>query len=410
MHRYRIRAVDRSGKRISSVTSAVDVTTARHSLHERGWTVLSVKPVYGDQRLRRRLHKASNLEGGTLYRQLGELLAAGVPIKIALEEIQRLAPVGVLSVAWRRLSSTVNEGESFVHALNQSPGLLAPRHIASLSASQSQSDLAQGLIDIGKEIAWRAQMRKRWQQASAYPVFAILLLLLVSIFLITQVVPSLQTLLDPVAHELPWMTQRILALSSALTHANVSAGQWVFYIFLSFVILFFIIGLVSRLMIRNEAIVKSWLRCGFAERWVWPFSVAVHAHTLHVLLKQNVPLPKAVSLAASAAAWFGTKRVWEDVAQRVNQDGLFAESVVSTGVVPELYVALIRVGEEFGTLDHSLAMATEVFHDRYSQRLQRLDVIIGPALLVMAGSLIACIFVWILLPVYDVIALQGGTA
>ena len=136
----------------------------------------------------------------------------------------------------------------------------------------------------------------------------------------------------------------------------------------------------------------------------------MYKRQVHVLLKQNIPLPKALGLAAPAAAWFGTRHTWEMVASRVQRDGLLADAIGSASTVPKLYVSLVRVGEQYGTLDKSMAIAAEVFHDRFKHRLQRIDALIGPVLLVLAGGLIGMVFLWIILPVYDVVALQGGYA
>jgi len=410
MPRYRIRAIDRSGKRTVSTIHAETENEAHLSLCERGWTVLSIKLLRANRRHQHRLQKASNASGGILFRQLGELLIVGVPLNTAVDEIRRLAPIGVLANAWARLSRLMDEGVSLVDAMESYPGLLAPRHLAVLNAGQNRQALAQALIDVGKELAWRAEILQRWKQVCIYPLFSIALLVTVCVFLITQVVPSLQPLLQPIVHSLPWMTQRILTLSNAVDQVDTSASSLIIYSLSAAIVILLCSILLASVLIKSKSMQSIWLNSGISQRWVWPFSVAVHAQTVHVLLKQNIPLPKALSLAAPAAAWFGTKDVWENVAQRVQHDGLWADAMKLESVVPKLYVSLVGVGEQYGTLDKSTAIVAEVFYDRFKQRLQRIDVLIGPFLLVMAGSLIGMIFLWVILPVYEVVALQGGIA
>ena len=153
---------------------------------------------------------------------------------------------------------------------------------------------------------------------------------------------------------------------------------------------------------------KRWLSCRFVRRWVWPFSVAAHAQTVHLLLSQKIPIAESVRLAAPAAGFFGTLPVWQQVAERVGREGLFADAVQSFPEVPSLYVSLIEVGERHNTLEMSLAMASNAFHGRFVSQMKKLDTLIGPAMLLLVGALMTCIIVWVLLPVYDAIALQGG--
>jgi len=407
MPRFRVRAVDRSGTRVSIVSVARDASTVRTVLGEREWTILSVAPVRGDLWRQTRLRWQSRRYGIVLLRQLGELLRVGVPMDEALLELQRLAPRGPLSDAWQQVHRAVERGDLFVDALSVSSGLLAERHLAALSVGQSRQDLAKALIEVSDELAWRADVLQRWQRASSYPLIALLLLLCVSGFLLTSVVPSLEPLLQPVITDLPWVTQRVVLLSNSTEQKsfwlNIAGG--VTSGVLTWLLCCQILGWKKR--------VKPWLlhQClkgAFANHWVWPFAVAAHANTIRLLLNQNIPLPQAVVLAAPAAGLFGTQNTWLRIAHSVEQGGSFADAVEQAELVPRLYVSLVRVGESHGTMKASLAMASTLYHERAVQQLQRLDTLISPFLLIFVGTFMAGVVVWLVLPVYDAVALYGN--
>ncbi len=412
MPKFHVRAVDRAGVRVDTVVESDAASSIPHTVTARGWTFLSVKPATTHRWRQFRLRRYSNGIGIVLVRQLGELLKAGVPLATAVEEVQGIAPNGLLSRAWQQVHREVAQGESFVNAVAHSPGLFATRHIAVLSLGQSQSNLANALLDISVELNWRSDVLRRWKQACTYPLFAIVLLALVCTFLILQVVPGLQPLLQASGEELPWMTQKILSFSASIHQSERQDPTTMSLAERSFITLS---GLVLALLIlvkstscRNR-IASYCLRTRFFRSWVWPFSVAAHARCVHLMLKQNMPLTDAVAHAAPAASIWGTGRVWHQVAVRVEQEGLFANAVQLASPVPNLYTALIRLGESYGTLEASLAMSSRVFHDQATNKLQRLDGLIGPVLLLFVGLLMACVVMWILLPVYTVIAVQGGT-
>lgn len=410
MPRFRVRAVNRSGCRVVTISSAKDVGAVRASLTERGWTVLSIKPVFAGRWRERQLHRRSNSSGVFLFRQLAELLSVGVPISTALEETQRLAPAGLLSQSWGRVVRAVNQGESLVDALASCKGLLAVRHLAALNAGQSQKDMSTALMGISEELEWRANVIQRWRQACTYPLFAVILLLVVCGFLLTSVVPSLQPMLQPMASELPWVTQQIISFS---TVAN--SGQRLLFVVLQYALIVFVVFALTYVVFKSSkqlqrGLRKRWLACRFFQRWVWPFSVAAHARTVHLLLEQRISLSESVRLAAPAAAFCGTYPVWQRIAERVEHEGLFADAVQSASEIPSLYASLIRVGERHNTLESSLEMASNAFYGRFEAQMKKLDVLIGPIMLLLVGAMMACIIVWVLLPVYDVIALQGGIA
>ena len=410
MPRFRVKAVDRSGYRVQNISFASDANAVIESLTDRGWTVLSVKPELGERWRVRKLRRESNVKGVVLFQQLAELLSVGVPLETALEETQRLAPVGVLSLAWRRVQACVNQGDSLVDALASNNGLLAARHLAALKAGQSQQNFSIALMGIAEELEWRADIRKRLRRASTYPLFAITLLILVCGFLLVSVVPALRPMLQPLESELPWITRQLVRLSATESARSVPLlGLLQVGLLGSF-------GLGSILVVFKTShrlqrfALNQWLGCRFVRHWVWPFSVAAHAKTVHLLLAQSIPLSECVRLAAPAAAFFGTYSVWQQVALRVEREGLFADAVQVAPEIPDLYASLIRVGERHHTLDSTLLTVSKTFHGRVVSRMERLDVLIGPVMLILVGAMMACVIVWVLLPVYDVIALQGGIA
>jgi len=410
MPRFRVRAVNRSGFRVVTISSARDADAVRASLVDRGWTVLSIKPVFGGRWQERQLRRRSNDSGVFLFRQLAELLYVGVPISTALAETHRLAPSGLLSQAWARVMGAVNQGESLVDALTSCKGLMEARHLAALNAGQSQNEISKALMSISEELEWRADVIQRWRQACTYPLFAVSLLLVVCGFLLTSVVPSLQPLLQPMASELPWVTQQFIRFSNSANN-----GQRLFFgilqngLIVFFVFAFTYVAIKSSNKLQSN-LRKRWLSSRFVRRWVWPFSIAAHARTVHLLLKQRISLSESVRLAAPAAAFMGTYPVWIRIAERVEHEGLFADAVQSASEIPSLYASLIHVGERHNTLEPSLVMASSAFHGRFDSQMKRLDVLIGPVMLLLVGAMMACIIIWVLLPVYDVIAMQGGIA
>ena len=358
MPKFRVKAVNRSGARVVTISAAQDAASVRTTLAKRGWTVLSVKVVLGEHWRERRLQRYSSHSGVFLIHQLAELLSVGVPVSAALKETQRLAPSNVLTQAWGRVLQAVNQGESLVDAIASCRGLLATRHIAALNAGQSQKDISRALLGISNELAWRADVFQRWRQACTYPLFAIFLLLFVCGFLFVHVVPSLKPMLEPMSSELPWVTQQIINISvEPDSRQRLIVGLLQIGLITAGMVMFIFIIYKSSMRIQR-CFIKRWLACDFVRRWVWPFSIAAHAQTVQLLLEQRVSLSDSLRLAAPAASFLGTYPVWKRIAERVEHEGLFADAVHSVEEIPSLYASLIRVGERHNTLEPSLAMAS----------------------------------------------------
>lgn len=411
MPRFRVRAVDRAGSLIVTVSEAVNADRLRSSLRDRGWTVLSIKSMPGERYRQWRLRRLANGTGVVLVRQLGELLQVGVPVTVALEEVRQLAPAGPLALAWGRVCRAVDQGDSLVDAFTANRGLFLDRHLALMSVGLSQPRLAVALLDIGAELSWRADLVQRLRLAASYPIFTAVTLLAVSAFFLLQVVPALKPILDPVKDELPWVTRKILALSTPAMQTNASWLQLQGLITTLIVLIVLIVCclVVSKFLHLNASALRTFfLSRGLYQRWVWPFSVAIHARAVRLMLKQGMPLPEAVGQAAFAAGIWGTRPVWLDVTAGVERDGLLSNAIKRAKVLPNLYESLIKVGERHNTLEGSLEMCAKLYDERITQKLDHLSSMIGPILLLFVGAVMACGFAWIVVPVYDAISVQGS--
>lgn len=412
MPRYRVKAVDASGMRTVTFSEAQSADAVRQLLEERGWTVLRVKPASITRLQRLRLVHIASKHGVVLLEQLGQLLSVQVPLAVALDEVSGLAPPGTLKAAWHSAASEVKQGESLHGALARCDGLLAKRHIAVLAATQTQQDLASALLRISAELTWRAGLLARLKQIGSYPLFTVVLLLAVSVFLLIVLVPSLHPLLSPHKDALPWVTQQLLLLSHGITHGQLTLHRllpWIGYALIACVALCAVAQVFKpQGVLFKQRCLELWLGSALAQKWLWPFSVAAHARTLQLLIAQQIPLTEAVQLAAPAAGLLGTQASWQQVAHSVERDGSLCQALCGVKVIPTLYTSLVRVGERHGTLEQSLSTVTQAFEQRLNRQIQQLEVWLGPCLLLLVGALMVGIVGWLFVPLYQVITSQAG--
>jgi type IV pilus assembly protein PilC len=88
-------------------------------------------------------------------------------------------------------------------------------------------------------------------------------------------------------------------------------------------------------------------------------------------------------------------------AQLVREGQSLHNSLSSTGLVPELALEMIEVGEASGSLSSMLASVAEFYEDDVNTHLANLVAIIEPAILIFMAILIAFILVALYLPMFS---------
>jgi type IV pilus assembly protein PilC len=89
--------------------------------------------------------------------------------------------------------------------------------------------------------------------------------------------------------------------------------------------------------------------------------------------------------------------------QEINAGDSLTESFRNLGVFPPLVIRMMRVGEATGALDTALLNVTYFYNRDVKESVDKALALLGPALTVVLGGLLAFIMWSVLGPVYDIL-------
>jgi type IV pilus assembly protein PilC len=131
------------------------------------------------------------------------------------------------------------------------------------------------------------------------------------------------------------------------------------------------------------------------------FQFAQFCRTLSTLLAGGTPLVQAMETAGGAIHSRLVSGAITQGAQLVREGQSLHSSLTSTGLVPDLALEMIEVGEASGSLAAMLASVAEFYEDDVNTSLANLVALIEPAILVFMAILIAFILVALYLPMFS---------
>ena len=121
---------------------------------------------------------------------------------------------------------------------------------------------------------------------------------------------------------------------------------------------------------------------------------------------ENVDFESLVSSLQVAGSSVGNAYLrgrLEPAVDRVREGGALYESLEATGVVPELAIDLVKVGEATGSLDEMLSNVSDFFDDEIETRIQRLLSLVEPLMLVFMGLIVSMLLIAMYLPLFSVL-------
>jgi type IV pilus assembly protein PilC len=396
MGQFLCRVADADGRVFSHVEAANTLEEARQKLVDRGLYVYSVQSRGG--RLADLLRQKSGRQiGGSefliLNQQFNTLIKAGLPILKSLDLLATRASSPKLRPVISQIRDRVREGKSLSEAVDEA-GVFSKVYSTAILAGEKSGNLP-GVLD--QYIAYQrvsTGVRKKILATLVYPVLLISVAIVIVTYLVTAVIPKFALLYRDLGAELPTPTRLLIALTVDYR-----------FVFLGVVALMVLaaaaVFLWSRTQEGGTAFDRLKFRLPVIGDTLLKFQVAQFSRTLSTLLTGGTPLVAGLQTASDAITSKLLRATVGQATQMVREGESLHSALASKGVMPEMALDMIEVGESSGALSPMLNSVAEFYEEEVNLRLGALVSLIEPILLIFMGLLVAFILISLYLPIFS---------
>jgi type IV pilus assembly protein PilC len=203
---------------------------------------------------------------------------------------------------------------------------------------------------------------------------------------------------DDFQAQLPLPTRILLELSNFLK------SNWLFIIIV-------LIVLVSFLRLKKAGSESMLSRLKYhipiAKDIVYKQSVANFSRSLSLLLQSGVNLLAALKDASGVIGNPVYVQQLEQVRKDISEGVSFSDALGKFKIFPDLFVQMVRVGEEGGRLDVVLKDIAESYEDEIEADLKTVSSLIEPAIILVLGLIIGGMVIAMLLPIFSMSGLTS---
>jgi len=397
MGEFVCRVADANGRVFSHVEAAGTVTEARQKLADRGLYVYSVEA--RNSLISGLFNRPSTRQvGGSdfliLNQQFNTLVKAGLPILRALDLLAERASSPKLRPIVSQIRDRVREGKSLSEAVSEA-GVFSKVYSTAILAGEKSGNLS-GVLDY--YIAYQrvsTGVRKKILATLVYPVLLISVACIVVTYLVTVVIPKFALLYQDMHVQLPAPTRVLIALT-------VDYRYFVIGTIVALVLFALGVFAYSRSDEGGIAIDRLKFKTPFVGETILKFQVAQFTRTLATLLTGGTPLVAGLQTAGDAIESRLIKGTVTNATQKVREGDSLHSALASTGIMPELALDMIEVGESSGALAPMLTSVAEFYEEEVNLRLSALVSLIEPAILIFMGLLVAFILISLYLPIFSI--------
>lgn len=372
-------------------------------LAEAGYQVISIKRASATNFFEGVSLKSSRVSPKELvlfFQQLSALMRSGVPLLNGIQLLRAEAKSSGFQTLLTGLSTDLRSGESLGDSLAKYPKIVPEMYVRLIEAGEHSGNLEyafeEAAIHLKKEITLKQQVKK----ALTYPAIVGVVGLIVIAILVTVVLPTMTELLTSFGTELPLISRIVVGISNFVS-------TWRLVILAGAVALGILFMLGTRTHSGRRELSRLLINAPGIKKVVIQLNLARFSRTLSLLLKSGSALPESLQMAGDTVSNHIFREAVADVRTQVMQGAALGRAVEALPFMPPLYVQMVMVGEESGSLESNLANMAAYYEEEVENQLNTLTALIEPALTVTLGVIVGFIALAVILPIlqlYETVA------
>jgi general secretion pathway protein F len=379
-------ARDTTGKRVTGSLESASEAVALGELTARGLVPVRIGEA-GRQRARPRRVGSKHL--ARAYRQLADLLRAGVPLLKGLRLLGRGKSNPALSGILAQVAEEVAQGERLADALARHPEIFPGPQVAMVRAGERGGFLEQVLARLGAYLERQAEVRARIIGSLIYPAILIVFGSLVIVGTMVFLVPRFRDFYKRI--EIPLPTQILLATSDLLT------TWWPALLALLVAAVCAFLWARRKPHIRRR-VAESVVRIPTIGPLIKGIATARFTRTLGTLLENGIPVITAMQIARDAAGHPTLADAVDRAIEAVRGGESLAPPLASSGFLEEDVIEMVSVGESANNLAQVLLTIADTLETRADLLLGVFVQLLSPVMLLAIAGFIGFIFIALVVP------------
>jgi len=297
------------------------------------------------------------------------------------------------------MKEDIIKGTALSVAVAKYPKIFPEIYCSMLKVGEETGKMQEILGILAIQLERNYKLRSKVRGAMVYPSVIIGVMILIGIIMLVKVVPQLSETFIELGIDLPLMTRFVIALG------NFFVVYWYIVILLLAGIPFLIIAL-AKSKSGKRFLDNFFLRIPVISSLFKKINCAYTSLALSAMINGGVPIVTALKISSGAVNNVYFKEALNVSAEEVQKGKkLSAAMSVFPNLYPQLFLQMLKIGEETGRTSDMLAKLADFFEEEVNNITQNLSSIIEPVLLVIIGAAVGFFAIAMVQPMYSI--MQG---
>ena len=399
------------GKYVEGEIEALNNTEAAHKLKEQKVIITNLKeskkkvPLVKKERTPITFGTGIKAQEILIFcKQFGTMLRAGLPVLNTLEMLEGQTKRPPMKKVIQTIKKDLESGNALSKCFEKHPKVFDTVVVNLIKAGEASGKLDTFLTKIVINLEKREKIKSQIKSALFYPGVLFSVAILVTIFMLTNVVPTFVKMYEGMnmTDDLPTPTAVIMAMSEFVS-------SWKGVFLLIFLILF-VVGF-KFLISKNYNIKKKWhqvmLKLPIFGNLINKSILAKVSLVLGNLNQAGVDLIESIDIAKSVTDNVVIIEALENIKKGVFSGRSLTELFNKETIFPATFTQLISVGEQTGSLDEMFGSIAIYYEEEFDVAVSNLASLIEPIMIVFMGITIGGLMLAMYAPIFNVGAIIG---
>ncbi len=395
MPKFAYVGVDLAGQRVKGTQKASSRGDAEVALYEQDFRDLRVtekKSVLQYEISGPRIKKEEVMH---LSRQIAAFLRAGLPILDAVHSIGAESENSSVRRMMHDIEDGLRTGERFSDTLERYPKVFPEFYRGIVRSAELTGELDTVLSRLAIYMERDLEARRKIKSAMMYPMAVASMSVATVLVLAVYVLPKFEDFFAELDADLPLPTRMLLAFTGFL-------GTW-WWAIAGAVVLAVLLFALSQRFERGKYVWHGvLLRTPVLGETIQYALVERFCRVMASMVAAGVNLPEAIRVATdSLRNRVFMKRLNGVTEQMLEGQGL-AGPLARTRLFPGTATAMLRVGEETGSMDTQLEVTAEYYEDELDYKINKLTALFEPIVIIVMGGIVGFVAVALVSAMYGI--------
>jgi type IV pilus assembly protein PilC len=305
-----------------------------------------------------------------------------------------------LKISLREIYERMKESHTFGESMGMYHHIFGSYLLNMITIGETSGALDSVFIRMSAYFEKESKIRKKLKAAVTYPSILTVLMGAIVLLLILKILPMFQSTLATLGGETPASTKVIFAAANFIRR------------YIALIVAAAALIVAAAVLLPHSRKGRYWLD---KMKVKVPMSKFLHvrvittrfSRSLAILLKSGVQLLNAMEEIIVLIDNHYLEDQFKNAFLKVKEGQNLADVLSGIDVFPPLFLRMVAIGDSTGHLDEMLEKSASVFDDEVDEAIERITMMVEPALIIVLSVVVGIILLSVMLPMINIMNAIG---